>query len=584
MSTSGGSRNRRTGRVISFTALLGALLAAAFAAGSPAEALTPPPADKAEIVFENGGRIVSIKADGSGRRVLTRKAGPIVAERSWDATIPVEDSDPSISPDGTKLLFRRDRDLDHDEWTASVVVANRDGSGQQEIALWKNNGFDYLGWSPDSRIVVGVSSYATRNRQEEIRNRVISMDHRGVDRKVLLDRTIRRSDFASYERFMRAWLTPVDVSPDGRSLLYAFGGPRQADLWVHDIETGKDRKLIAGADGGSFSPDGQRVVFTASTCRKSNGDECRGRKPGIWRASADGSAQTRLLGGGGGEPEWSPDGKTVIFSSSRNFPGGGNEALEVYSVGVDGKCLTWLTNGSPESTDASWGPEAFDSRPSGCGANGLKPLVEVAPRAGKTASRPRLWAGPEIRGRLLSSTSLNRNYESYYYEDCGFFERSKCREPMLLESYPVCNPGNMGDSVNILPGRMIPSIRKGALFTTMVNRRGSSSALLLTGNSWLAFGDSMFTSHTGIPTTITDLNFVMNRLRPVGGGIPTSLPAPMVEDPGEVSRIYWIYGRTGSIAETARRLGTSRAEVRWLIRWKSVMTKLMPFKEIKCAR
>ena len=105
--------------------------------------------------LRNGGRIVSIEADGSDRRVLTRKNGPVVAERSWDAFIPVEDSRPSISPDGTMLLFQRDRDLKGLNRSSSIVVANRDGSGQKEIATWKNAGVTWLAWSPDNRVLVG---------------------------------------------------------------------------------------------------------------------------------------------------------------------------------------------------------------------------------------------------------------------------------------------------------------------------------------------------------------------------------------------------------------------------------------------
>ncbi|MDQ2623359.1 MAG: hypothetical protein M3Y45_10030, partial [Actinomycetota bacterium] len=55
---------------------------------APATALTPPPPpEKAEIVFSNGGRIVSIQADGSERTVLTRKyARPRSSE--WDPMPP----------------------------------------------------------------------------------------------------------------------------------------------------------------------------------------------------------------------------------------------------------------------------------------------------------------------------------------------------------------------------------------------------------------------------------------------------------------------------------------------------------------
>ncbi len=82
--------------------ILIAVLGLALLGVGPAGALSPPSAaDQAEIVFANGGRIVSIKADGSDRRVLTRKgnsAGVLWTDR---------DSAPTVSPDGQVILFSR---------------------------------------------------------------------------------------------------------------------------------------------------------------------------------------------------------------------------------------------------------------------------------------------------------------------------------------------------------------------------------------------------------------------------------------------------------------------------------------------
>ncbi|MFN8140771.1 MAG: hypothetical protein U0R29_00390 [Solirubrobacterales bacterium] len=43
------------------------------AVSSPALALTPPPVDKASVVFSNGKRLIRIKADATDREVLTLK-------------------------------------------------------------------------------------------------------------------------------------------------------------------------------------------------------------------------------------------------------------------------------------------------------------------------------------------------------------------------------------------------------------------------------------------------------------------------------------------------------------------------------
>ncbi|MBA3524141.1 MAG: PD40 domain-containing protein, partial [Geodermatophilaceae bacterium] len=55
-----------------------------------------------------------------------------------------------------------------------------------------------------------------------------------------------------------------DFSPDGRSLLYASDRAGHADLWVHDIGRGVDRRLtgLSGAQlAPRYSPDGRRIAF-----------------------------------------------------------------------------------------------------------------------------------------------------------------------------------------------------------------------------------------------------------------------------------------------------------------------------------
>jgi WD40 repeat protein len=570
-------------RLLALSSVICLGLLAAVPAGA-----TSPEEPRAEIVFANGGRIVSIEADGSNRRVLTRKNGPVVAERSWDAFVPVEDSRPSISPDGTMLLFQRDRDLKGLNRSSSIVVANRDGSGQKEIATWKNAGVNWLAWSPDNRVLVGRSKWDFTDRKEVDRYWTISMTTEGTDREVLIGMTFREKDFLSYNNFLATHMTPVDISPDGNSLLYVVGTGRQNELWV----LGSRGRLLLkrGVDDAAFSPDGTSIVFESGTCRTGDGEVCDVRKPGPWIAQANGFNSRRLIGaiGGASDLDWSADGSTIIFSSYRNFPGAGELASEIYSVAADGICLSWLTNGSPESTDPSWAPEAMGSYPESCGANGLSPLAEVQPEAMKNPPQPRLWAGTEIRGRLLSAADAYRGSDSFYYEDCAHFDRSRCREGLVIDSIPTCNPENLGSGVQQYPYLMVPSVRRGAWFNTMRTRRKGRSAILLTGRTTLSFGDSVFINTGGIPTTTTDLNTIVSQLRPVGSPInPLSeLPSPRIKAGAAklMKKTLRAYRNTGSFRLAARMSGNTVTEVKWLVKWKSVINNLMPFKDLKCGR
>ena len=593
MTTPGGRENRQSRRTTLATALLAATITAVCGLGvnNDSRALTPPPAEKAEIVFSNGGRIIQINADGTGRKVLTRKKGPVVAERSWDAFIPAEDYRPSVSPDGTKLLFQRDRDLEGLNWSSAIIVANRDGTGQKEIASWnsgKAGGTNWLAWSPDKRVLVGRYRLDFTDGKEVNRYWTVSMNVEGTGRKVINSATFRQKDFANYGNFLASHMTPVDISPNGKALIYVLGNGRQKELWVRDSQN--PRLLKRGVEDASFSPDGSSIVFESDTCRTGDGKVCDVRKPGLWVMDSDGSDPRRLLDptGGTSNPGWSADGQTIVFSSNRNFPDAGKVASEIYSIGVDGSCLAWLTNGSPKSTEPSWAPEALDSSPAGCGANGLTPRVEVRPEAMKNRPSPRLWAGPEIRGRLLSSASAYRGSDVYYYEDCAFFDRARCREGLVIDSIPTCNPGNIGSGIQVYPNLMVPSVRRGAWLNTMQTKKGSVGALLLTGETTVSFGDSWFLNGGGIQTNLADLNLVVNQLRPVGGKVnpKAKLPAPRLRAGASrfLARSLQAYRQTGSVREAARISGGSVAEVRWLVKWKSVINRLMPFKELKCGQ
>jgi TolB protein len=95
------------------------------------------------------------------------------------------------------------------------------------------------------------------------------------------------------------------------------GGERWT-LWVADPDGGGRRTLQTGglnATDASFSPDGQRVVFSGDD-GESSAD--------VWAVGVDGDELERLTTGPGyeGAPSWSPDGLRVAFEASDSDPDG----------------------------------------------------------------------------------------------------------------------------------------------------------------------------------------------------------------------------------------------------------------------
>ena len=117
------------------------------------------------------------------------------------------------------------------------------------------------------------------------------------------------------------------------------------DIYSVPVTGGLPRRLTntPGINiGGSFSPDGRRIVFESD----------RSGEQQIYTMNADGSGQTRISSGSGryATPEWSPRGDLIAFTKiAGNFkigvmtPGGGNERLLTNSW--QDEAPTWSPNG-----------------------------------------------------------------------------------------------------------------------------------------------------------------------------------------------------------------------------------------------
>jgi Tol biopolymer transport system component len=105
-----------------------------------------------------------------------------------------------------------------------------------------------------------------------------------------------------------------------------------------------------GGGGGKPRPD---LVFVSTR----NGDYA------VFAMNADGSRQTRLTKGSGGQvtspqqlffqidPAWSPDGRRIAFASKRAG------SIHIYVMDADGKNTTQLTHTSVDDNHPSWSPD-----------------------------------------------------------------------------------------------------------------------------------------------------------------------------------------------------------------------------------
>lgn len=195
---------------------------------------------------------------------------------------------PSWSPDGTRLLVRSNRDGGrYDVWSI------RASDGGDPVQLTHEADDRYPAYSPDGKRIVFRSDRAGDPD-------IWTMNADGSNPVNLTAQTGR-------------WESAPAWSPDGKRIAFERAGvPGDPDnndaafaadeIWTMSADGSDQRRLTDNAshdEGPAFSPDGTQIVFTATR------DEPKGD---IWLMDADGSDQRLLFGSPATEesPEWQP--------------------------------------------------------------------------------------------------------------------------------------------------------------------------------------------------------------------------------------------------------------------------------------
>lgn len=142
------------------------------------------------------------------------------------------------------------------------------------------------------------------------------------------------------------------LSPDGKKMIYCSDKSGDLELYVMDLKSGNEKRVTneLGYDGGAwFSPDGTKIVWRAS--RPKTPEAIAEYKSllaqgmvaptnmEVFVANADGSGakQITALGQANWAPNFTPDGKHIIFCSNHEYKRG--FPFNMYLIDLEGKGL-----------------------------------------------------------------------------------------------------------------------------------------------------------------------------------------------------------------------------------------------------
>jgi Tol biopolymer transport system component len=142
----------------------------------------------------------------------------------------------------------------------------------------------------------------------------------------------------------------VDWSLDGGEIAFARWGRdscSHADIWVENLHSGKQRRVVANADWPDWSPDGKRLAFVRLRSRRSCSSGSAGSE--IWTVDLASRRQRPLIRSAG-DPHWSPDGHRIAFTRW------GSVDSFIYVARADGTAQRRVA----EADSAAWSPDGSE--------------------------------------------------------------------------------------------------------------------------------------------------------------------------------------------------------------------------------
>jgi Tol biopolymer transport system component len=259
---------------------------------------------------------------------------------------------------------------------------------------------EYPAWSPDGNALLytgEVGKIRKIFRKDLGSGQDIQLTHGDFDELQPTWSPDRRQVAFVRARQPGAKLQPGDV----------FGQFQDGDVWVLDLASGEESKLVENAFNPAYSPDGQRIAVDASWAgpRRIWLLDRQGHNP--QQVTTDTSEEVAHLA-----PAWSPDGKKIVFQNLARTK------FDIRTVNLDSKQMNWVTNDFFINIRPSWSPSGrfiyFSSYRSG-GINIWRAPVRTDGTIGETLQQVTTGAGQDVEvavspdGKRVAYAMLRQN-------------------------------------------------------------------------------------------------------------------------------------------------------------------------------
>ncbi len=229
------------------------------------------------------------RQEGSGLYLI-----PVEGGRPRQITVPgspQKDWHPAVSPDGRRLAFTRCPMYPVCDIYCLDLSPDGSALGKARRLTQQYSFFSGVAWSPDSESVIYSAS-------------------RFVAMKPYLWRVGKDGRNPQRLEYAGPYASQPAVARSGNRLAFSFNKINQdQDIWCYR-EGEAPRPFIVSSlreFSPAYSPDGTKIVFASDRA---------GESADIWLAHADGSAPVQMTfipKSSSGCPQWSPDGKFLLF-------------------------------------------------------------------------------------------------------------------------------------------------------------------------------------------------------------------------------------------------------------------------------